>query len=83
MLHWIIDKVIRQKRARGFLVSQASASHPLLLALFDARVLHLVRRGYSAQDDPGVRYDVWVIDYGAYVDMIHTIRASRAACSDW
>lgn len=72
LLNWIIDKVIRQKRARGFLVNQKSSGAPLLLALFDARVLHLVRRGYSAQDEPGERYDVWVIDYGAYVDLIHT-----------
>lgn len=72
LLNWIIDKVIREKRARGFLVNQKSADSPLLLALFDARVLHLVRRGYSAQDEPGERYDVWVIDFGAYVDMIHT-----------
>ena len=72
LLNWIIDRVIRGKRARGFLVNQKSAMSPLLLALFDARVLHLVRRGYSAQDEPGERYDVWVIDYGAYVDLIHT-----------
>lgn len=72
LLNWIIDKVIREKRARGFLVNQKSAGAPLLLALFDARVLHAVRRGYSAQDEPGERYDVYVIDYGAYVDLIHT-----------
>lgn len=41
-------------------------------SLFDARVLHLVRRGYSAQDEPGERYDVYVIDYGAYVDLTNT-----------
>jgi len=72
LLNWIIDRVIREKRARGFLVSQKSAGAPLLLALFDARVLHVVRKGYSAQDEPGERYDVYVIDYGAYVDLIHT-----------
>jgi hypothetical protein len=72
LLNWIIDKVIREKRARGFLVDQRSGAAPLLLALFDARVVHLVRRGYSAQDEPGERYDVYVIDYGAYVDLIHT-----------
>jgi hypothetical protein len=72
LLNWIIDKVIREKKARGFLVNQKSATSSLLLALFDARVLHLVRRGYSAQDEPGERYDVWVIDFGAYVDLIHT-----------
>ena len=72
LLNWIIDRVIREKRARGFLVSQKSAAAPLLLALFDGRVLHVVRKGYSAQDQPGERYDVYVIDYGAYVDLIHT-----------
>jgi hypothetical protein len=72
LLNWIIDRVIREKRARGFLVNQKSASAPLLLAMFDARVLHVVRKGYSAQDEPGERYDVYVIDYGAYVDLIHT-----------
>ncbi len=64
--------MIREKRARGFLVNQRSAQAPLLLAMFDARVLHVVRKGYSAQDEPGERYDVYVIDFGAYVDLIHT-----------
>jgi hypothetical protein len=77
MLNWVIDKVIREKRARGFLVSQKSAASPLLQALFDARVLHLVRRGYSAKDEPGERYDVYVIDYGAYVDLIQTKAAPQ------
>ncbi|MDX3776791.1 ORC-CDC6 family AAA ATPase [Streptomyces europaeiscabiei] len=72
LLNWIIDKVIRERRARGFLVNQSQANDPLLLALFDARVLHVVRRGYSAQDEPGERYDVYVIDYGAYVDLMQT-----------
>lgn len=72
LLHWIIQRVIREKRARAFLVSGTNARDPLLLALFDARVLHIVRRGYSAQDDPGTRYDVWGIDYGAYVDLLQT-----------
>ncbi len=40
-------------------------------------MLHLVRRGYSAQDAPGERYDVYVIDFGAYVDLINTQNAPR------
>ncbi|MCO1659194.1 ATP-binding protein [Pseudonocardia humida] len=72
LLNWIIDNVIRTKRARGFLVNQRETGSLLIKALFDARVLHVVRRGYSAQDEPGERYDVYVIDYGAYVDLIHT-----------
>jgi hypothetical protein len=77
LLNWIIDNVIRGKKARGFLVNQREADAPLLEALFDARVLHIVRRGYSAQDEPGERYDVYVIDYGAYVDLMHTKNAPQ------
>jgi hypothetical protein len=72
LLQWIVDRVIREKRARAFLVNEDHARDALLLALFDARVLHVVRRGYSAQDQPGERYDVWLIDYGAYVDLLQT-----------
>lgn len=62
--------MIREKRARGFLVNERYAGDPLLLSLFDARVLHVVRLGYSSQDQPGERFDVWVVDYGAYVDLV-------------
>ncbi|MFI7049510.1 ORC-CDC6 family AAA ATPase [Streptosporangium sandarakinum] len=72
LLHWIIAKVIRDKKARAFLVNSTDARDELLLALFDARVLHILRRGYSAQDLPGERFDVWGIDYGAYVDLVRT-----------
>ena len=82
LLTWIIDEVIRQRRARGFLVSQRSSNSPLLGTLFEARVLHLVRRGYSAQDEPGERYDVWVIDYGAYVDLINTKNEPKVLLRD-
>ena len=77
LLNWVIDKVIREKRARAFLVRESDSRDPLLLSLFDARVLHIVRRGYSAQDQPGERFDVWVIDYGAYVDLLNTQNAPQ------
>ena len=64
--------MIREKRARGFLVNQRSNAAPLLLAMFDARVLHVVRKGYQPRTNRAKRYDVHVIDYGAYVDLIHT-----------
>jgi hypothetical protein len=77
LLDWTIQRVIREKRARAFLVGKQDSRDPLLQTLFDARVLHVVRRGYSAQDDPGVRYDVWSIDYGAYVDLLQTKNAPQ------
>ena len=37
--------------------------------LFDARLLHILK---SSHDEPGVRYDIYKIDYGCYVDMVNT-----------
>jgi len=79
LLEWIIAEVIRGKRARAFLVNSSDARDELLLALFDARVLHILRRGYSAQDKPGERFDIWGIDYGAYVDLVQTQSAPLGA----
>lgn len=74
LLHWIIDKVIAHRRSRAFLL-QRTISHELIDKLFDARVLHLLKRNISAQDQPGVRYDVYKIDYGCYVDLLSTAKS--------
>jgi hypothetical protein len=68
----IIHDVIGSRQARAFLASRAVQKHPLLQRLCDARVLHLVQRGYADKDNPGVRYNIYCIDYGAYVDLIGT-----------
>ena len=42
--------------------------------LFDARVLHPMQRGYADKDNPGLRYNIYTLDYGTYVDLIGTSR---------
>jgi hypothetical protein len=74
LLHWVIDKVIAHRRARAFLL-RADAQHELIDALFDARVLHLLKRSISTHDQPGIRYDSYKIDYGCYVDLLTTGKA--------
>ena len=76
LLHWIIDKVIGHRRARAFLLER-TVSHELIDRLFDARVLHLFKKNISAHDQPGVRYDVYKIDYGCYVDLLSTGRSPQ------
>ncbi len=76
LLHWIQDKVIAHRRARAFLI-RTGRRHDLIDALFDSRVLHLVKRSVSAHDQPGVRYDVYKIDYGCYVDLLTTQKAPQ------
>lgn len=73
LLRWIIDEVIAHRRARAFLLKSGSRD-PLIDSLFDSRVLHLLKRNISAQDEPGARYDAFKIDYGCYVDLSTTAR---------
>jgi hypothetical protein len=75
LLHWIIDRVIGQRQVRAFLLQQGSESH-LVEWLYDARLLHVVKRGVAARDHAGVRFDAYVLDYGCYVDLLATRRAA-------
>jgi hypothetical protein len=76
LLHWIIDKVIAHRRSRAFLLER-SQTDALIDNLFDARVIHLLKRNISAHDRPGARYDVYKIDYGCYVDLLSTARSPQ------
>jgi hypothetical protein len=76
LLHWIIDRVIGDRRARAFLLN-SDQTDKLIDALYDARVLHVLKRNISTHDQPGVRFDVYKMDYGCYVDLISTARAPQ------
>ena len=56
---------------------EAGTRDPFVDFLDDERVLHVLRKGMSAQDEPGKRFHVYGIDYGCYVDSINTARAPR------
>jgi hypothetical protein len=76
LLMWLIDKVIKERRAKGFLL-ESGVRDPLIDFLYDERVLHVLRKGISAKDQPGRRYTVYGIDYGCYIDLISTARAPQ------
>lgn len=76
LLNWIIDEVIQHRQARAFLLG-SEVKDELIDFLYDARVLHLIRQGVSAQDIPGRRFNVYALDYGCYVDLINTSRAPQ------
>lgn len=73
LLDWIRDAVIEGRRARAFLL-EVNHSNSEIEFLFDERLLHIARRSYSAQDQPGIRYRVWKVDFGCYVDLINTAK---------
>ncbi len=74
LLQYIITEVISGRRARAFLLS-SKIRHSGVDKLFDSRLLHVLKKNVSSHDEPGVRYDVYKIDYGCYVDLINTSRA--------
>jgi hypothetical protein len=75
VLESIISDVIGKRRARAFLMPRHLETHPMVQGLFDARVLHLLLRGYADKDNPGRRYNIYSIDYGTYVDLLNTSTA--------
>lgn len=75
LLRWIHDEVIGARRARAFFLEQSEADHPLIASLYNARVLHVIKRGVASYLEPGVRFDVYAIDYGAYVHLRSTDKA--------
>lgn len=70
----IIDEVIGKRKARSFLVSRELERNSTIQKLFDARVIHLVKKGYSDKDNPGIRYNIYSLDYGTYVDLLNTTK---------
>lgn len=74
LLQHIIAEVIGNRRARAFLLS-SKTRHAGVDKLFDSRLLHILKKNVSSNDEPGARYDVYKIDYGCYVDLINTTRA--------
>jgi hypothetical protein len=76
LLSWIIDKVIGHRSAKAFLLP-ADTQDELIDYLYDSRVLHIIKQGVSAQDVPGVRFNVYALDYGCYIDLVNTARAPK------
>ncbi|MCX7181010.1 MAG: hypothetical protein NTX56_20340 [Proteobacteria bacterium] len=74
LLLWIVDKVIKERQTKAFLL-EAGTRDSLIDFLYDERVLHVLRKGMSAKDAPGKRFNVYGIDYGCYVDLINTAKA--------
>jgi hypothetical protein len=81
-LQAIITDVIGHRKARSFMVGQELASHPRLQSLIDLRVVHLIHRGYADKENPGLRYNIFTLDYGTYVGLKRTVAAPEMDMQD-
>ncbi|MBV9142437.1 MAG: hypothetical protein JO115_16265 [Pseudonocardiales bacterium] len=69
MLRLLIDEVVGRRRSRTFLLDQLDARQETIDDLYDARLLHVLRRGIADPKSPGTLYDGFAIDYGCYVNL--------------
>jgi hypothetical protein len=74
VLRRITTEVIGEKRARSFMLEKALEGHDVIRSLFDLRIIHLVRRGYADKDNPGLRYNIYTLDYGSYVGLARVLQ---------
>lgn len=81
LLDWIISDVINKRQARAFML-RSNENDNLIDFLYDARILHIIKQNVSSKDTPGMRYNVYSIDYGCYVDLINTSRAPKGLFED-
>jgi hypothetical protein len=81
LLQYIVTEVIGTRRARAFLLS-SRIRFAGVDKLFDSRLLHILKKNVSSNDEPGARYDVYKIDYGCYVDLINTTKAPVGLIQD-
>jgi hypothetical protein len=72
-LTYIMNYVLKGYKSRTFLVESNKAENPRLIRLLNERVLHRLNGTYSHQDRPGIRYDLFTVDYGAFVRFRGTV----------
>jgi hypothetical protein len=71
ILRKLVDEVVGKRRSRTFLLEHAAGSeHHAVDELYDARLLHVLRRGIVDKHHPGTLYDGFAIDYGCYVSLL-------------
>ena len=67
LLKDLLDEILGQRRSRTFLLNRdGDTSDPRVRDLYEARLIHIIRRGLAALNKPGTLYDAFVIDYGCY-----------------
>lgn len=81
LLYWIIENVINQRKARAFLLRN-DRKYPIIDFLYDARLLHIIKRNISSHDTIGIKYNAYAIDYGCYVHLINTKYKPQALLID-
>jgi hypothetical protein len=70
LLHWLVDEVAINRHSTAFFLRQdTDAQDPLIRYLYDARLLHILTKDVAANDQPGIRFSLYRLDYGSYLQI--------------
>ena len=78
LLNYIIDVVIGERNTSIFLL-EVGQEDENINRLFDRRILHVKSKNGSSRDHRGKRFLVYKLDYGCYIDLVHTKRYPKDA----
>lgn len=73
----LIREVLRDGKARAFLLEKRNARHDVIRSLFDSRLIHLVQGGFVDPIEPARWFNVYTLDYGVYAPLLNTLQAPR------
>ena len=76
-LSHLMNEILKGYKSRTFLVEAEKVNHPRLLRLLNERILHRLNVTYSHPDTPGIRYELFTIDYGVFVRFRGTVNAVK------
>jgi hypothetical protein len=74
---FLLDKVLKPYKSRTFMVELRHEENPRLIRLLNERILHKLNIHYSHPDRPGLRYELFTLDYGAYVAYRGTVNEPK------
>ncbi len=66
LLNKILSDIVVGKKSSHFIVPRHYSDLKAFQDLLDLRVLHLRKENYSHQDNKGILYNVYSVDYGSY-----------------
>jgi hypothetical protein len=72
-LAYLLNNVLNSYKSRTFLVETGKDENPRLIRLLNERIVHRLNEVYSHPDKPGLRYEIFTLDHGAYIRFRGTV----------
>jgi len=72
LLERLVNEVVIRYKTKQFILPSKESANKEVQQLVDLRLLHLLKQGWSSKGTPGKRFDVFSVDYGAFISILET-----------